>query len=153
MLLQVLRRSGGSPAQGRTGAAHAGARLPEIPEEASALISVFRQYRGCDELVPTLAIDAHSFATAPIGESIRINVDALSILPLSLNLLLHFLGTLKPFFPSAGHLVGVCEESQEGRIIFLPKPRNANCSDGERGNVDHDPIIPHEHAVANSHRN
>jgi len=121
-----------------------------IPEETSALITVFRGHGSDNKFMATLAIDAHSFAATPIDEGVRIDINALSELPLSLNLILHFLGTLQPFFPSARHLVGIFEDSQEGRIIFLPKPRNTNCSDRERGNVDHDPIIPHEHVVANT---
>lgn len=122
--------------------------LPPIPEEPSALVTVFRGHGGDNEFVATLAIDAHSFAVTPIDEGVRIDINALSELPLSLNLMLHFLGTLQPLFPSAGHLVGVFEDSEKGRIVLFPKPYDASCSDG--GDTAHEVIIPHEHAVANS---
>jgi hypothetical protein len=121
--------------------------LPAIPKQASALITIFRGHHGCDEPMATIAIDSHTFTATPIGESVRIDINSLDGLPVSLSALLHLLGMLKPLFPGVMHFVGIFEDSQEGRIVFLPEPRN---TDRPNWNLAHEPIIPHERDVANS---
>jgi hypothetical protein len=74
------------------------------------------------------AVAVHSFAHTPIGEGIGIDIDALGVVPLGLCPLLHLLSPCEPFFPSAGHLVGIVEEFQEDRIVLLPKPSNTDFS-------------------------
>src|SRR3981081_4559606 len=74
--LNHIRARMGIPDSAFSGNALARRRAPstlkQYDEDGSAgsisLISVFRSHSGCDELVATLAIDAHSFATAPIGK-------------------------------------------------------------------------------------
>jgi hypothetical protein len=100
--------------------------------EPSALVSVFRSHRNSDELVATLAIDSNPVGSAPIGECIRVDVDALDDLPGLNAFLFRFLGTLKPIFPLARHFVAVLRNSSDGVIIFLAEPRD---TDGARARI------------------
>lgn len=111
-----------------------------IPAESSALVSIFIAHGKSNEFGATLAIDTASLTAAPVGESVRVDINTLGNVSVSLSALLHLLGTIKPLFPSAGHLVGVFEDSKEGRIILLPKP-NETYRSNVRG-FGHKAIIP-----------
>jgi hypothetical protein len=104
--------------------------LRTIPNEPSALITIFRSQGDSVEFMATLAIDTYSLPTTPIGECVRVDIDTLGSLPLALSSLLHLLGTLEPLFPSAGHLVGIFEDGEEGRIIRVALRR-----------TDHAPVL------------
>jgi hypothetical protein len=97
-----------------------------LPNEASALVSIFRSHSEPNELMATLAIDPDPIFLAPVRESIRVDVDALDDLPGLNGFLFHFLGTLEPLFPSARHFVAVLGNASDGGVIFFCKPANSN---------------------------
>src|SRR5260370_37982159 len=104
-----------------------------IPRIASALVTILGG-EGCrDEFVATLAVDTYASVSAPIGECVRVDVDSLGSLPESFGSLLRLLRSLEPLFPGARHFIGVLEDSQQGRIIFLPKPCEADNTNGVTG--------------------
>ena len=106
-----------------------------IPESPSALITIFSGEGGRNEFVATLAVDAHTSTPTPVRKCVRVDINAFSGLSCSLGPLLHLLRSLEPLFPGTRHLVGVLEDRQEGRIIFLPKPRETESANGA---VTHD---------------
>jgi hypothetical protein len=81
----------------------------------------------------SLGIDPISLASAPIGKCARIDIDAFDDVSLLLMELLGFLRSLNEFAPSARQVFGVFEHRDEGVIIFLPTPRNANGLGPETG--------------------
>jgi hypothetical protein len=50
---------------------------------SSALILVFRGKSARDELISTVAIDTHTFASTPTGKTVRIDIDTLDDVSLS----------------------------------------------------------------------
>jgi hypothetical protein len=100
--------------------------LSQIPDEASALVSVFRANGHGDEFLATLAVDPDPIFLTPFWKCVRVDVDALDDFPGLNRFLFEFLGTLEPIFPFARHFVAVLRNSPDCGIIFLAKPADAN---------------------------
>ena len=77
--------------------------LSQIPDEASALVSVFRANGHGGEFLATLAVDPDPIFLTPVWKCVRVDVDALDDFPGLNRFLFEFLGTLVPIFPFARH--------------------------------------------------
>lgn len=78
------------------------------------------------ELVPCLGIDPISLARTPSGECARVDVDPSSCAPLRLPMILGVLRRLGESLPCPRQIFGVFEDRDEGIVIFLPTPRDAD---------------------------
>lgn len=99
----------------------------EIPESAS-VFAIFSVDDTSGEGFSCLGIDPVSSASAPVGESFRVDISPSNDVPLSLKGVLRFLRSLDKFLPSGEIPIGVFTDSKEGRVIFLPNPDNSGGS-------------------------
>jgi hypothetical protein len=71
-------------------------------------------------------IDPVAMMRAPIGEILKVDLDAFNDRPEFLVMILGILRRFGEISPSRGKVIGVFEERAEGVVIFLPAPRDAN---------------------------
>lgn len=95
-----------------------------IPSALVATVLFSCNARG--ECAPSLGVDPQALAGAPIGECVGIDIRTLDDVPLRLKATLRFLRKLAENLPCSGEAIGILTDSEEGRIIFLPNPRNTS---------------------------
>ena len=110
----------------KDGACHLHPNLFEVPTELAAIAAVLLVDKSSGEFLSALAVSSDIIPKAPVGEGLRINVYAFDDVALRLISILRSLGSLLPLLPASGNHVAVFEDPKEGRIIFLPHPRDAS---------------------------
>jgi hypothetical protein len=112
-------------------------RLTGAPDD-SALVAVFFSHKVSGKPCAALATSPDSFAPAPTGKCVRININAFDDVAVSFKFCLTFLSTLYPLFPSVEKLSAIFKDKETGRIIFLPNPRNSDSTDVVVTEFSHD---------------
>lgn len=84
-------------------------------------------YSHVDSKPPAgLGVDPFTMARTPAGERERIEINADDELAGALKRLLGLLKGRDELLPGFRQIVGVFEDGEEGLVIFLPAPRNAD---------------------------
>lgn len=78
------------------------------------------------ELMAGIGVNPFVLDRTPAAEKVRIDIDASDNLAFVLKRTLRFLHECYEIFPQFRELIGVFEDGEQGRIIFLPAPRQAD---------------------------
>jgi hypothetical protein len=98
--------------------------LPDILAQSSSIGFGVSNVKG--ELRPCAGINTVSLALAPPGKRARVDIDAENDVSLILIKLLRFLRSFGEALPSRREIFAVFEDRDEGVVIFLAAPRNAD---------------------------
>ena len=92
-----------------------------------ALISaVFFSDKIIGKLYAALSASIDPIGSAPIGESVRVNINAFDDVALTFKVCLGFLRPLVPLLPRGEKFVAIFEDSKASSIIFLPNPSDSD---------------------------
>jgi hypothetical protein len=92
--------------------------------------AVFFSDKISGKVSATLSASVDSISSAPIGESVRVNINAFDNVALTFKFCLTFLRTLVPLLPRGQELVAIFEDGDAGSIVFL-----SHSSDSDSANV------------------